>query len=130
MMLNGIKRLKPAGPLVAQAVSMNTESDSVRGLSTPTPSFVVALPASAPLPPPVPEITITYDDLVSGKVKSGVAILEQFRDFSLVPNHQGFLPTKWKIHPNLPRGILLSESTGKIGGKIMESGGKFRSLPP
>ena len=85
----------------------------------------VGQPASAK-PGPV----ITYDDLATGTVKRGVAILVQFQDFSLAAKHQGLTPAKWKIYPELPRGITLHEKDGTISGKCMESIGMCNHLEP
>ena len=60
--------------------------------------LAVDQPASAkPLP------VITYDDLASGTVKKGVAILVQFQDFSLAAKHPGLTlaPPRY-FNPPLP----------------------------
>ena len=56
-------------------------------------------------------------------VRNGVAVLVQLQDFSIKAKIASLVPTRWRVAPNLPKGIEIDAATGALEGNVVCSGG-------
>jgi hypothetical protein len=111
-------------PAPAPAPAQDPPPAANGGGAQPLPAAVDPVPAvevAAPLPP-----TLSYDDVAGASpavVRNGVAVLVQLQDFSIKAKIANFVPTRWRVAPNLPQGIEINAATGALEGKVVDSGG-------